>query len=502
MWGFLLEEGDNDNEEEETSMNSWPKLRVKTLLPLALAVVMVAGSWAGVASYLGATAVGVNARSDLGTRADGDLPTPVSAKEVLAQEAGMEDLGATLPSALTGAQEQSPTVSPAERVDTQAAPGTMDPKAGITPPGPGAETQGVPTGTRGDDAIQVTLGPVDAGGPWGGPTTYEGDTLTLTATTPDPSLVLIRWDFNGDGVWDHPTTGWSTDWTVVHTYLDNYYGDVLKVEAWDGFSTSTILHTGVVIVGSPTVQWIIYPANQGYRFTAKVTMTVTELGFFTYFYGPAMSTRVLSIWRVSPVTLMGSCSPPAPIPSNVWKYCTLGTPLTLTAGQQYVVAIYKGFDYYPYMAGINTPADTNEVDFQSFMYDWGGPMAYPNIDGGTTFISLLNFKWSWTEIIPLTATDTAFVQVNNVAPIVFDATASPSVGLEGSDVSFTAKFTDPGTDDTWQYMWEFGDGTVSPWFNIGKFDGGADVLALHTWGPYWASNTQAPLTAACGSYCT
>src|SRR3990172_5742715 len=101
MWGFLLEEGDNDNEEEETSMNSWPNLRVKTLLPLALAVVMVAGSWAGVASYLGATAVGVNARSDLGTRADGDLPTPVSAKEVLAQEAGMEDLGADLPSALT-----------------------------------------------------------------------------------------------------------------------------------------------------------------------------------------------------------------------------------------------------------------------------------------------------------------------------------------------------------------------------------------------------------------
>ncbi|HKZ47498.1 MAG TPA: hypothetical protein VJ397_01800, partial [Thermoplasmata archaeon] len=200
---------------------------MKTLLPLALAVVMVAGSWAGVASYLGATAVGVNARSDLGTRADGDLPTPVSAKEVLAQEAGMEDLGADLPSALTGAQEQSPAVLPAERVDTQAAPGTMDPKAGITPPGPGAETQSVPTGTRGDDRIQVTLGPVDAGGPWGGPTTFEGDSLTLTATSPDPSLVLIRWDFNGDGVWDHPTTGWSTDWTVVHTYLDNYYGDVL-----------------------------------------------------------------------------------------------------------------------------------------------------------------------------------------------------------------------------------------------------------------------------------
>src|SRR3972149_953018 len=78
MWGFLLEEGDNDNEEEETSMNSWPKLRVKTLLPLALAVVMVAGSWAGVASYLGATAGGVARRGcDPGHAGPGGRGRPV-----------------------------------------------------------------------------------------------------------------------------------------------------------------------------------------------------------------------------------------------------------------------------------------------------------------------------------------------------------------------------------------------------------------------------------------
>jgi PKD repeat protein len=53
---------------------------------------------------------------------------------------------------------------------------------------------------------------------------------------------------------------------------------------------------------------------------------------------------------------------------------------------------------------------------------------------------------------------TTTVNVNNVTPSV---DISDQSGDEGSPVSFSAIITDPGTADTFSYLWDFGDGVTS-----------------------------------------
>ena len=50
---------------------------------------------------------------------------------------------------------------------------------------------------------------VDAGGPYGGPTCFEGScTIHFEITTDDPTLIFFRWDWSNDGIADTP---WLTE---------------------------------------------------------------------------------------------------------------------------------------------------------------------------------------------------------------------------------------------------------------------------------------------------
>src|SRR5262249_35216228 len=55
--------------------------------------------------------------------------------------------------------------------------------------------------------------------------------------------------------------------------------------------------------------------------------------------------------------------------------------------------------------------------------------------------------------------DTLTVQVSNVAPTIESLTAPPRA-VRGAPIAFAAAFSDPGTADTHQVSWDFGDGTV------------------------------------------
>src|SRR3990170_3912961 len=102
-----------------------------------------------------------------------------------------------------------------------------------------------------------TAASVDAGGPYGGPGTYEGGTIVFTATVDDPNLMFFRWDFNGDGKWDTgdaASGNWVPDTTVPHQYL-NMYSGLATVEAWDGVSTKTVQYTGWALDQPSSPQW-------------------------------------------------------------------------------------------------------------------------------------------------------------------------------------------------------------------------------------------------------
>ena len=141
----------------------------------------------------------------------------------------------------------------------------------------------VPSGIPGTSSAGVLRqGYLDAGGPYTG---NEGDTITFVATdTGSPSpLVFTRWDFESDGKWDKtpsydPVFGWSMDWTVAWTIVDDLYGDLVKVEAWDGFSPTTEVDTAFIDVSNvaPTVSDVAVSPTIGQE-GSEVSMT----GMFT-----------------------------------------------------------------------------------------------------------------------------------------------------------------------------------------------------------------------------
>jgi len=237
-----------------TSLKDWRTRTFATAVVLAF----LAGAWTAAVPYLSPTANvgGLGVATDLGSRDQSDEPRPSTVGKLAKFEGNLQN----------GEDSAGPRTPGLSILDTpvldtpvSAAPADLplgEPEpVRVEAPGPGtsgpalvagAETpRSEPIGTRGDQGLQVNLASVNAGGPYG--PIDEGQSLTLTATqSGSPPLILIRWDFDGDGKFDHPASGWGTDWTVTHTYNDDFYGEKVKVEAYDGISTQTVFSTGVV----------------------------------------------------------------------------------------------------------------------------------------------------------------------------------------------------------------------------------------------------------------
>ena len=354
-------------------------------------------------------------------------------------------------------------------------------------------------GTRG----HFPPGTVDFGGPYGGADVFEGVDLTFSVQAFDPSVIFFRYDLNGDGTFDFPSqtgcppTGcWTTLTTFSQRFNDNFYGDI-EVQGWDGISTTIQINTGDNLGQPSSYQWFLGMfgstyRTMGYQFRAKANMDVTALGHYHYLY----TLYSMQIHQVSGAVLLGTCTPTHVTLS--WNWCTLATPVSLTLGTEYRISIRVN----NYMTGLNHPADTDKVQFQGTYYCFSttNPLCMPSTFWSNSFIPELDFRWRETLIIPDVAVDSALLDINNVAPSVSDVVTSPFPGLEGTPTEFSASFSDPGTDDTWESRWTFHDGTQSPWVPVTKYSGGARVLVLHSWtgdSPGIVSNVR----TQCGNFC-
>jgi len=355
---------------------------------------------------------------------------------------------------------------------------------------------------------------VDAGGPYGGPNFFEGSTvLTFRVTVTDPSIVFFRWDFNNDGAFDYPAQtspgnlgDWTTATSVDKVYGDNYFGDIV-VEGWDGVSTKISINTGDQWADSTSWTWTagMFGANYrmvGWGFQAKRTVDITEIGHYHYVY-TLYNTSIYSMSGSSIGSRLGMCA--AQHTQFQWNWCTLTNAVTLIAGQNYWVAERietwtTGFDpplANEYVANFDSTYgcfifgnDPDTCSRSDLFFNWGN-----------FFVPTIDFKYRETLILPETQSDTAFVEVHNVAPTVSNIVSSPSPGLEGSPTKVSAFFNDPGVDDTWEFQWTFHDGTISPWVPVTRLNGGAKFLYLHA-----QSDAIDPvsrgLRAACATFCT
>lgn len=109
-----------------------------------------------------------------------------------------------------------------------------------------------------------------------------------------------------------------------------------------------------------------------------------------------------------------------------------------------------------------------DLDGDPLTYSWdfgdghvGSGINFTHIfaDNGTYTVTL-----KVTDIFGGESINSLKVTVNNVAPVA-NFTVSNS-GVRGQQLSFAGSFTDPGTLDTHQVAWEFGDGTVSGYQSV------------------------------------
>src|SRR3990170_814297 len=383
---------------------------------LCIVFAMVLGAFAGV-TYARDSG-GVSASSSAGTR--GDDTRLVSAQDMLqtpltpgeAQKVASDSPESQVLASADGAQVTSPDGSAvAKHVTAQDEKAAMEKHAPITDhtvvTNDGSIRVTPVTGTRGS----FPPGTIDAGAPYAG---TEGDKVTFTVTTNNPTIIFFRYDFNNDGVFDFPsqagapTTGrWSTLMSVTWGFQHPYYGDVV-IQGWDGVSVIVQFNTGDNLGQGTSPYWYVYPANSGYEFTPKATIQATQLGWYQWFSQASYSGNI-RIWDTTTQATVATCSPAST--TFAWVWCTLGSPVTLLVGRAYRIAEHKTINYYPYWMGFlgptggsppYSPPNPAKITVGNFFYTWwtGSPNAYPATDGGSTVIMMTDFKWQETLILP------------------------------------------------------------------------------------------------------
>ena len=473
---------------------------------LCIVAVMVLGAFAGIALYV-APPSGVSVSPDVGTR--GEDRRVVSAfdesqKAMNAQQAAAASLHLPSgPASIVDADRTTSTlpgglslkpVSEKELKDAllQGATVTYQDHAGRVSMTRASSDQGTPSPTFGPGAIS-------AGGPYGGPNTFEGgQAITFTVTVNDPTLVFFRWDFNNDGVFDYPVqTGggnlgkWTTTTSITKQFFDDYFGKVV-VEGWDGVSTKVVINTGDNGLSQYSIQYLIGYGTFTFanRFKAKASVKATEIGHYHYAFN-LFETAIYS----GSGTLLGQCT--AVHVTFQWNWCTLSNPVDIVGGDEYVIGVRTE----SYGNLFSARSDSDKVHYLGLYYCFSSSLCYPGQLFSTSYTLMVDFKWSETLIFPDAASAEATLDINNVAPSVFGVTSSPNPGLEGSPTQLGAQFTDPGLDDTWEFRWTLHDGRVSSWQSISKFNGGAKVLWLHSW-TFSIDSIVASVGAKCGSFCT
>lgn len=130
---------------------------------------------------------------------------------------------------------------------------------------------------------------------------------------------------------------------------------------------------------APYTFWAPSPIyTLGWTFTANNNVDVTALGYFDHDMAGLNSSHTVGLWTDTG-TLLGSAVIPAGMGGtaigNFW-YTALGGPISLTAGDTYVIGGTSGLD--PYATNVSNFTSDPNITFGSMRYETtGGPLAFP-----------------------------------------------------------------------------------------------------------------------------
>jgi hypothetical protein len=322
---------------------------------------------------------------------------------------------------------------------------------------------------------------------------WEGDTINFFLAH-SGALFLFRYNLDDDPNWEMPDGSErspSCDWTdltpgvcwtdqdwISYTYPDDFYGQAY-VEAWDGFSTVTFFEDGIWLE-EPSPYWYMYLFGQsiwtiGTKFTATENFRVVELGWYKDFYQAFI--YQIAVYDITGGPARCYASPLTQSTGWQWRNAVDAFPggCDLTGGTDYILGnsarMRYTFGYY-HRATNGMPAADEVVDPISLSYFPG--ISAPILDSWTDRAAMIDIHWERSFDVPDVATDVADVWVQNVVPHVYapgedpnyPMTVTPDPALEGNSISLEAWFDDAGTEDTYEYNIQWGDGTETGWISI------------------------------------
>jgi hypothetical protein len=330
---------------------------------------------------------------------------------------------------------------------------------------------------------------VDAGGPYGTQAAplYEGNPVNFVANVVGDanSNYKFRWDVDNDGEYEGPGSapdyfGAYGDNDLNYQFNDNNIG-LAKVEAWDGVSYNPVTYSSR-IWDEPTGPGVYYYTGYSYRtfglrFQVHTTTTIEEIGYYRHYSTRPYWFYNCRIWTdtgglIHSTNLYSSDQPG----TYSWNYKSI-SPVTLTPGIYRASVYVRGYAYY----GDDDPGITPDGVIEPVDWRHGYSNSFPSYYISSSVMPWIDLQYGYTVMEPDVGVDTAEVFVDNVAPIPINPmSVSSGPFYEGSDVGFTGWLMDPGTDDDWEYRWDWGDGTMSNWRKVNKYSGGAKVLLYHS----------------------
>ena len=345
------------------------------------------------------------------------------------------------------------------------------------------------------DLIVRNVAPTaDAGGPY---VIHEGQDVQLTGSGSDPNAndaLTYDWDINGDGTYDilnqqGPLVTWATLHDTFHLASDNRsLVMALRVTDSDGgegvdraFLLEVINDAPAVNAGGP------YTISEGDNLPLNASGSDPGQDPLTYrwdldhdgvFDDAAGANPTVAWFTLKQLRLHTNGTTPNTIVvladdgqgglnvatatliiKNVAPTPEAGPDQTLNEGSQ---AIFFG--------SFTDPYGENDGPF-AYAWDFGdGSAVVHTLNAAHTYLDngAFTVRFTVTDKDGGANTDTLAMTVLNVAPDV-DA-GEDKVAEEGEPVAFSGQFTDPGVNDTFTFLWEFGDGGTANALN-----------ALHTY---------------------
>lgn len=203
---------------------------------------------------------------------------------------------------------------------------------------------------------------------------------------------------SGNNITLNSSTG-SSSWTINHQGTESITYTTVTYSACHGSSTTiTATGTGNIDGGNNGVCWSLPSSEQrpfntmagapnagssagdynlGYTFTPNANGTITKL-----WYNAASGTGTVSVYRVSDSSLLGSAVV-TPTGLGSWASVTLGSPIALTSGVQYIVAVRNSGSQYATQTNWSTNYTAGDVTINQSIY--GNGSSVPTIALGANY---------------------------------------------------------------------------------------------------------------------